>query len=360
MHRDSRETTCHANRLQERLIRRTPRRRRTAFTLVELLVVISIIGILIGLTMPAMQASREAGRRLQCSNNLKQLGLAIQSHVTELEFFPSGGWGYGWIGDPDRGFGLRQPGGWVYNLLPFIERQSLHDLGGGQPVAAKQAAATQVARTPLSIMNCPSRRRSILYPKSGTLIACNAAPTADGANSVARGDYAVNVGDQPANEFDPGPPDLRSGDAWVTCGRGAGGGCWRSTADHTGISYQRSQVTPAQIRDGNANTILIGEKYLNPNDYETGTGGADNETMYSGYDNDNGRSTYFDRSTPGGRSPRQDTAGYSNTFIFGSVHVGTCNFVFCDGSVRAISYFIDPQTFDYLGNRDDGKIPAGY
>ena len=99
-------------------------RRRNGFTLVELLVVIAIIGVLVALLLPAIQAAREAARRTQCINNLKQLALGCQNHHDTHGHFPTGGWGWYWVGDPDRGFGKEQPGGWAYNLLPFFEQQA--------------------------------------------------------------------------------------------------------------------------------------------------------------------------------------------------------------------------------------------
>ena len=103
-------------------------RAKRAFTLVEPLVVITIIGILIGLLLPAVQAAREAARQLQCRNNLKQLALAALDHEHVNHWLPTGGWGSTWVGDPDAGFGTLQPAGFFYNVLPYMEQQALHDL----------------------------------------------------------------------------------------------------------------------------------------------------------------------------------------------------------------------------------------
>src|SRR5450755_3308256 len=103
-------------------------RRSRAFTLVELLVVIAIIGILVALLLPAIQAAQEAARRDQCINHLKQMSLAFMNHESMHKFFPCSGWNAWYLGDPQLGAGRLQPGGWTYQILPFIEEQQVYDL----------------------------------------------------------------------------------------------------------------------------------------------------------------------------------------------------------------------------------------
>src|SRR5688500_123866 len=141
---------------------------RAAFTLVELLVVIAIIGVLVALLLPAVQAAREAARRTQCINNLKQIGLAAHNSHDAYKVFPSGGWGWHWVGDSDLGVGEKQPGGWTYNLLPYLEQTNVHALGKdnspGTITAAQKAGAFKATQTPIAEYLCPSRRSVQAYP----------------------------------------------------------------------------------------------------------------------------------------------------------------------------------------------------
>jgi prepilin-type N-terminal cleavage/methylation domain-containing protein len=313
-------------------------RRVGGFTLVELLVVITIIGILVAMLMPAVQAAREAARRATCSNNLYQIGRAAQQHLSHHEFFPSGGWGWCWVGDPDYGFTKRQPGGWIYNLLPYLEQPDLHDLGKGQTGAAKGDAAIQMVRTPLLVMNCPSRRRPVLYRSVYGYSISNAQPYGKGTDEEARSDYAANCGDSGGrNERWGGPGSLSAADDTSFS--------WPDVSNCNGISFQRSMITPEECVCGMSALIFAGEKYINPDAYDTGSDAADNETQYAGFDNDLFRSTYYKH--------MRDRRGLSgNTHLwFGSTHAAGTHYVFCDGSVHRISYTVDGATFVSLGDR---------
>jgi hypothetical protein len=125
--------------------------------------------------MPAVQSSREAARGSTCANNVRQLGIAALAHLDQHRFFPTGGWGWLWVGDPDRGFGDRQPGGWVYNLLPYLEQTALHELGAGRPAAEKKAAALTLTQTPFlssaTAPFAPSITRSTVWRSVASAIA---------------------------------------------------------------------------------------------------------------------------------------------------------------------------------------------
>jgi len=301
--------------------------RRAGFTLIELLVVIAIIAILIGLLLPAVQKVREAAARMKCSNNLKQIAIACHMTHDTSGGLPSGGWGWFWVGDATRGSGARQPGGWLFQILPNTEQNNLYS------EAATQAGVIQMVATPVAIFNCPSRRNGGPYPSSGAAY-YNYGGTV--LTKMARTDYACNSGDQAGNELFGGPADLTTGDN-PSYG-------WPNTSGFTGVIFQRQGLPLVHITNGTSNTFLVGEKYLNPDNYTTGSDGGDNESMYVGFDNDISRSTAY--------PPMQDRRGLGSTLAFGSVHTGGLNMAYCDGSVSFVSYSIDPAVFKRAGNRN--------
>jgi prepilin-type N-terminal cleavage/methylation domain-containing protein/prepilin-type processing-associated H-X9-DG protein len=328
--------------------------RGRAFTLVELLVVITIIGILIALLLPAVQMVREAARKLQCNNNLKQLALGCMNHEQAQGFLPSDGWAYWWVGDPDRGFDRRQPGGWIYNILPYIEQGPLHEIGSGLALADKKRAMVRAVQTPLAVLICPSRRAVALYPSAYTQTE-NVDQTLFQANPVsARTDYASNGGTgimgtidvwSPPNDSGTGDPSFADvpGYQWPSIARYDGG-----------ITFPTSMIRMVDIEDGASNTILLGEKYMWADHYDDGSDGADNNPAIEGYDWDITRWACWDGSHDTYFPPLQDTPGLIDLNSFGSPHAGSLNMALCDGSVRAINYTIDTNVYGHLCDRKDG------
>jgi prepilin-type N-terminal cleavage/methylation domain-containing protein len=322
---------------------------RRAFTLVELLVVIAIIGILIGLLLPAINAAREAGRRMTCRNNLKQQGLACLNHLNTHGIYPTGGWGWFWIGDPNGGFKQGQPGGWCYNILPYLEFNYLHEMGSNGPQGSPQQMQGAMLRvhTVVPTYNCPTRRPAKLYdkPSNGTFIAYNSNNNDPNNNVASRCDYAICCGSTGYPEpFGGGPTSYSAAKttAWP------GYGDPHSSDYQSGVSYIRSLVTPEKVTRGQAHIVMIGEKSADPQHYLDGQDGGDNESMYVGQDNDIYRTT----ASP----PLQDVIGVNSYGNFGSAHVVGAHMVYGDGSVHLVAYTVDPTIFTAWGNRDSRQV----
>ncbi len=301
--------------------------------MVELLVVIAIIGMLVGLLLPAVQQAREAARQMQCSNNLKQLGLASLNYESSLKNFPSAGWSCSWAGDADRGFGKKQPGGWTFSLLPFLEQNALYQsTSNGNPSEPARAEITAAHQIALPVFICPSRRTCKIYPAGNPPTSnCNS------ASQLAKGDYASNYGDTDAVKSEGHPGSYSAADGnynWIQ-------------QPFNGVIISATEVSIGEIRDGTSNTYLVGEKNKAADRYEISCC-CDDDGVFCGADPDNSRATRL--------PPVQDRAGYVPRQQFGSAHSGTLGFVFCDGSVQRISYAIDQETHKYLGNRSDGEV----
>lgn len=308
---------------------------RRAFTLVELLVVIAIIGILMSMTLPAIQSARETGRRTQCRNNVRNQAQAALQHVTEQKFYPTGGWGFMWVGDADRGFSRRQPGGWQYNILPYMEEQALHDLGKGKSDADKKIANGIRVSTPIPLFSCPTRRRPESFPSSYQ------ANNSSKPGNVARSDYAANGGSNPysGGNGGPGASALTANDATIDAG------CNSVALSQNSPIFCRSELKPALIRDGDSKTYLLGERHIRFDHYTGDTPSDDDQAWGVGYDQDVMRVT--------AQPPAQDTDG-TTIIVFGSAHIAAFNMAMADGSVKSVSYEIDPLVHKSLGDRADG------
>jgi prepilin-type N-terminal cleavage/methylation domain-containing protein len=296
---------------------------RQGFTLVELLVVIAIISLLLALLLPSVQAAREAARRVECSNHLKQIGLAFQSFITSRDTFPTSGRGTRQLrtevdGLPDDY--TRQRWGWCYQLLPYLEQEPLYF-----------QSAIVVAGTPVKDYFCPSRRSPMAF---------SAGPYRESANynvPRAKGDYAGNAG-----TVENGSRTSHSFGTGID-------GVLREQSTHP-------PLTVAAIRDGMSNTMLVGEKRMNKQYATTECAAGDNEGYYGGHQDDNVRW--------GAAPPDADFVGphvsgsqlYPQNYQFGGPHAGDVFVVvLCDGAVRTVTHSVNPTVFRYLSCRNDGQ-----
>jgi prepilin-type N-terminal cleavage/methylation domain-containing protein/prepilin-type processing-associated H-X9-DG protein len=309
---------------------------RTGFTLIELLVVIAIIGILIGMLLPAVQKIRESALRSDCANNLKQIGLALQSYHDANQGFPPG---YRAFGPYLDGSADTSPGwGWAAYILPFLEQTPLHrQLNFYQPIQNSPGMQTMV-----KVYRCPSDQDSegtFMVPDGFGNPVCLAAPTS----------YAACCGDDAADTRD-------------TTGNG--------------VFYRNSHTRIAEITDGTSQTILVGERaWANANGAWAGAipGGVLKR----------GQSNPCQPNIPGAWYPSStlavahahlnnamvDPDGSAGMDDFSSRHNGGSNFVFADGSVHFLhsiagdnpdgSYTAEGVSFQALATRANGDVVSG-
>jgi len=267
--------------------------KRSAFTLIELLVVIAIIAVLIALLLPAIQKVRESASRLQCQNNLKQIGLAIHIYNDVVKVLPPAGRD-GPVVNANKG-DTRNEWSWHYHILPYIEQQNLY----------ADSDDTAVCKTAVPIYFCPTRRSPKVY------------------SNGSRSDYAGNGGTDMAGDG----------------------------LDGTMIRTNAGSLNLVHISDGTSNTLLAGEKQIHRN-YLGNTGG-DNEPVFNpGWDQDivrfGGVAPEEDDLHPASSSH------WSNKF--GSSHFGGFNAVLSDGSVRLIRHTVDPEVFRRACLTRDGLV----
>ncbi|MDR1491544.1 MAG: DUF1559 domain-containing protein [Planctomycetaceae bacterium] len=213
---------------------------RRAFTLVELLVVIAIIGVLIALLLPAVQAAREAARRMQCSNNMKQWGLAAHNHHDALNYLPSQ-FNYGSNVIHNR-FGVN------YQLLPFMEKQALRETINGHATAPWLPSVSNIRTVPVDTLLCPSD------PEKGELAMLGASHNHQGARTnivfcIADGAARVDsTNDSPNNA-------TQVGSSWVLVSKTPGKG----NLTHRSLFHWYKRSSFNGITDGLSNTIVISE-----------------------------------------------------------------------------------------------------
>lgn len=306
------------------------------FTLVELLATIAIIAVLIGLLLPAVQSIRESARSIQCKNNLRQISAGCLSHLNAQKHFPYIGNGSN-TGDSALGFGERQPGGWLFAILPYIEQLSLFEIDAGLSFSTSGTGALpgpvrQRIETVVSAYVCPTRGSGVV------------SASWRGSTSIARSDYAGSFGYHPA---------------WTGHEPGKKGG----------IIFNGSPTTDMSVEDGLSNVFLCGERYIHPEGYRTSflannqgwTVGHNQDTLARGgpvATNPEGLSFWKpSQDAPGEVSAYQSenagSAGRAQGIAFGSPH-SAFSMAMADGRVFSVSYTIDLDVFSSLSGKADG------
>ncbi len=298
--------------------------KRRAFTLIELLVVIAIIAILIGLLLPAVQKVREAAARIQCANNLKQLGLAAHNFHDGYQFLPPA-----FIGDNSEG--VDGWATWGALLLPYIEQSAPYNLWDIRYVASEQPLAA--VQTQIKIYVCPSRPGPV--PSVNDFRAEGAALT----------DYAASFGTHAAytnstGALIPNLPFLAT-----------------DSAGRPYVTKWSSQTSFGSITDGTSNTTLFGEKHIRPNSLR---GKNEDRSVFGGNRNNTRRMMGVSSVNGAIRPllpPNAQTTPLANS-SFGGPHSGATNFAFVDGSVRSLRTTTDVNVLTALVTRNGGEVFA--
>jgi prepilin-type N-terminal cleavage/methylation domain-containing protein len=328
-----------------------PPHRKSGFSLVELLVVMAIVISLVGLLLPSVQAARESGRRTQCSNNLRQLALGCQQHLDAQSHFPTGGWGREWGGDPDAGFGIQQPGGWHYAVLPFIDQMNLRQDGSGSDAAGKAMAGKRTFETHVAGFVCPTR--GVSEPvQVGAFPYENIAPP----SIAGRSDYAANGGD--ATSATMMAQDVVAGSTPQATARsvlafpGSAQGDAAGNDRATGVIFRGSVMRAAHLPDGLTNVYLVGERFIEHGQSRTSAAAGNRQGWLVGFGDDSIRFT--------ADPPETDKVESLGVYEprFGGPHSSAFPMAMADGSVQMIPYDIDPETHKRLGNRKDGEIAS--
>lgn len=322
--------------------------RTRGFTLVELLVVIAIIGILVGLLLPAVQAAREAARRMQCSNNLKQLGLASHNFESAHRKFPPG-----YNGEKNVALGLNQPQntyiGHLMYLFPFIEATTIYDPytqkrdfnvdknGVGAPTATAWQFSYHLSGA-YPTQHCWDQHQyrisSLLCPSDNTY-----GNTVATATILATTPTGVTLAGRWSTPNDLGRTN------YLGCAGQLGIGI-ASFEPKKGVFYTRSKTRIGEITDGTSNTILFGEVTGFYADPAKGVGRNDSFGWSAG-------PMFSHYHLP---TPTRNMLNHKNWMLFSSFHTGLIQYALADGSVRGITTSIDPQVFIDTSSMTDGIV----
>lgn len=326
--------------------------KRLGFTLIELLVVIAIIAILIALLLPAVQQAREAARRTQCKNNLKQIGLALHNYEGTYGVLPHALWGGG-PGQPfaDNGFG------WMVSILPQIEQANLYQRINpqGQPGIFSAARINQFyPGAALNSLGVP------IIPGGNTIVPAYLCPSSALPQIVPA---TFSIPGAPGGAL---PPDDDEAVGYATSSYKAAGG---SNSGDFGMMHKNAEgggVRFRDVTDGLSNTIMSGESTYCSSDVSASNrplGGVPTEfrdwPIWIGSGDQSDESVRIN-----GRynSPINARTSFNKMFLAVnddnafSYHVGGAQFVLGDGSVRFISENIDTVTYDYLHDKRDGGV----